>query len=200
VNKASALTKVIFWLHLPFFLVACSKKPVYFLSETLSDSIYTGNVWITIEINQREKQEINTVYGDFQLSAKFFYLRLKDPFGTTLGVLVWNTEEKEQIKIYDIYHQKILVISFSKGFNPKDLPQYFLGIKEQEKTWEVPNHGIIKYSFDKNSGQGKVKFEVKGFEVSWKFRSLNSVNKLLWDPALYQKLLEKEAQKELIQF
>ncbi|WP_028841641.1 hypothetical protein [Thermodesulfobacterium hveragerdense] len=199
-NKASALTKILFWLYLPFFLVACSKTPVYFFPEILSDSIYTGSVWITIEVNKRKKQEFNTVYGDFQLSTKFFYLRLKDPFGTTLGVLVWNTEEKEQIKIYDLYHHKILVISFSKGFNPKDLPQYFLGIKEKEKTWEVPNHGIIKYGFNKNSGQGKVKFEVKGLEVSWKFKSLNSVNELLWDPAFYQKHLEKEGQKELLQF
>ena len=196
VKKTIPIIKILLWIGFSVLIVSCGKNFFDSLPETLSEKIYVGSVWINLEVVKDEKKEINATYGDFQLSSNFFYLRLKNPFGVTLGIISWEISNKNQIKIYDFLNRKIIVVSFSKDFNPEDLPWYVIGAKEKEKIWEF-SKGAVFYRFDKEFKEGEIK--VDSFRASWEIKNLKYTEKPPWDPMFYQKNLEKEATEDLIQ-
>jgi hypothetical protein len=160
------LNKLIFIAF--FFIFGCCYKPSVQVRAPVK-KIYSGNLWLEIKTFNKNQTKTFSSYADFQVSEDFLYLRLKSPFNTTLGYGKWEASSFNTIEIFDLYHKKHYLINFQKKPELKNIPLYFLGMKEKSLNWDFLKISF-KYSFDEAKKEGMIISET--FQLRWKIKTL----------------------------
>jgi len=77
--------KFFVFLFFASLLCSCAKISVF----KKGTPIYTGKLWLDFTFRGRSIKRICT-YGEFKSCNQFFFLRIRGPFGSTLGELFWE--------------------------------------------------------------------------------------------------------------
>jgi len=140
----SGKVKSVFFLLLVISLCSCAKVSVLKKGETL----YTGKLWIDLTLKGKKTKRICT-YAEFKSCRKFFFLRIKGPFGATLGELFWEKKNSSLLRFYDFVSKK----------------SYFVYLPRE---FEFP---LVKEIPEKNEG----KVEMSFFSLKWKIKKRESL-------------------------
>ncbi len=177
-KTVQSLSKFIIILFL-FFISGCCHK-TYIPSRYVKGVFYSGKMWVRVKLITNSHIRTFSGYADFQAGDKFFYLRFKSPFNTTLGYIRWKVSSFNLIEIFDLYNKKHYLINLPKKSKLKMLPLYLLGLKEKTLNWNF-SRTYFKYYFDKNKKEGRIKVKVKSdvFQLKWKIKSISFTRNLI---------------------
>lgn len=165
-NTVKILNKILFLFILCFF-AGCSHK-VSSVVKAPYQGIYQGTIWWEIYIFNNNQTKIFSGYADFQAGEDFLYLKIKSPFGT-LGYGKWLISSFNLIEIYDLYHKKHFLIEIAGRPELRELPFYFLGLKEEKTKLELAET-FFYYFFDKERKEGVIDSNLLKFR--WKIKTL----------------------------
>ncbi len=164
--------KIIFLLILLLIFSGCAYKKTVSLEEFPQEikEIFEGSIWWEIiYFSNNETRAING-YGDFQTSKDFLFLKLKSPLSTTLGYGKWISSSPETIEIFDFYNKKHYLVLLNPNPDLQNIPFYFLGLKEPEKTFYFLKT-IFKYSFSQFNKEGTIISDI--LILKWRFKTIH---------------------------
>ncbi len=117
--------KAVFLLLLAVCLCSCARVSVLKKGEPL----YTGKLWLDLTLKGKKIKRICT-YGEFKSCKEFFFLRIKGPFGATLGEIFWEKKNPGLLRFYDFVSKKSYFVYLPNGFEfplIKEIPKKFKG-------------------------------------------------------------------------
>jgi len=162
------LNKFVFFLFL-CFIFGCCYKPLI-LRKVPAKRVYFGNLWLEVKFFTNNQTKIFSGYADFQASEDFLFLRFKSPLNTTLGYGKWEISSFNLIEIFDFYSKKHYLVTFQKQPELKNIPLYFMGLKEKTLRWDFLKTSF-EYSFSEEKKEGMISSEV--FQLRWKIKTLS---------------------------
>jgi hypothetical protein len=171
------------------FSFGCSYKAPP-LSKISAKNVYYGKIWWEITLFTNNETKTLSNYADFQVEEDFLYLRFKSPLNTTLGYGRWETSFYNLIEIFDLYNQKHYLIILEPKAELKDIPLYFLGLKEKNLTWNFLKTSF-NYSFLEDKKEGTISSKL--FILKWRFKELSISEDFI--PMLKDTSLFKDFQK-----
>jgi len=174
------------------FAFGCSYKAPS-LNKISTKNVYYGKIWWEITLFTNNETKTLSNYADFQVKEDFLYLRFKSPLNTTLGYGKWETSFYNLIEIFDLYNQKHYLIILEPKAELKDIPLYFLGLKEKILTWDFLKTSF-NYSFLEDKKEGTISSNL--FILKWRFKELSISEE--FTPMLKDTSLFKDFQKEEI--
>ncbi|WP_038057924.1 hypothetical protein [Thermodesulfobacterium hydrogeniphilum] len=153
-----------------------------------------GVIWWRVDLFKDRKVKSNAGYANFIVNKNFLYIELKTPMGSSLGLIKWDKNLFDKIKIYDFYHKKLYIIEIPQKFKTYEIPFYFLGLKER-KTEVVFSKIKIFYFFSKKEKKGILSSPY--FKLIWIIKKLE----LAKNEKNYFKISEEKFRKiKLINF
>ena len=171
------------------FSFGCSYKAPP-LSKISTKNVYYGKIWWEITLFTNNKTKTLSNYADFQVKEDFLYLRFKSPLNTTMGYGKWEISFYNLIEIFDLYNQKHYLIILEPKAELKDIPLYFLGLKEKNLTWNFLKTSF-NYSFLEDKKEGTISSNL--FILKWRFKELSISEDFI--PMLKDTSLFKDFQK-----
>lgn len=184
-----------FILFLIFFLFfGCSYKD-FPIGELTTKNVYQGSIWWEITLFTNNQTKIISNYADFQVGEDFLYLRFKSPFNTTLGYGKWEVSFFNLIEVFDLYNQKHYFIILETNPELKNIPLYFLGLKEKNQTWNFLKTSFI-YSFEEDKKEGIISSD--SLKLRWRFKNVSLTKE--FTPMLKDTSIFKDLQKIKITF
>jgi len=166
--KTAQLLSKFFFLYILCFALGCSYKAPP-LSKISPKNVYYGKIWWEITLFTNNETKTLSNYADFQVEEDFLYLRFKSPLNTTLGYGKWETSFYNLIEIFDLYNQKHYFIILEPKPELKDIPLYFLGLKEKILTWNFLKTSFY-YSFSEDKKEGTISSDL--FILKWRFKDI----------------------------
>ena len=166
-RTAQFLSKI-FLLFTLCFSFGCSYKASP-LSKISAKNVYYGKIWWEITLFTNNETKTISNYADFQAENNFIYLRFKSPFNTTLGYGKWEASFYNLIEIFDLYDKKHYFIVLEPKPELRDIPFYFLGLKEKNLTWSFLKTSF-NYSFLEDKKEGTI--SSKFFILRWRFKEV----------------------------
>jgi len=171
------------------FSFGCSYKAPP-LSKISTKNVYYGKIWWEITLFTNNETKTLSNYADFQVKEDFLYLRFKSPLNTTMGYGKWEISFYNLIEIFDLYNQKHYLIILEPKAELKDIPLYFLGLKEKNLTWNFLKTSF-NYSFLEDKKEGTISSNL--FILKWRFKELSISEDFI--PMLKDASLFKDFQK-----
>jgi hypothetical protein len=171
------------------FSFGCSYKAPP-LSKISTKNVYYGKIWWEITLFTNNETKTLSNYADFQVKEDFLYLRFKSPLNTTMGYGKWEISFYNLIEIFDLYNQKHYLIILEPKAELKDIPLYFLGLKEKNLTWNFLKTSF-NYSFLEDKKEGTISSNL--FILKWRFKELSISEDFI--PMLKDTSLFKDFQK-----
>jgi len=171
------------------FSFGCSYKALP-LSKISTKNVYYGKIWWEITLFTNNETKTLSNYADFQVKEDFLYLRFKSPLNTTMGYGKWEISFYNLIEIFDLYNQKHYLIILEPKAELKDIPLYFLGLKEKNLTWNFLKTSF-NYSFLEDKKEGTISSNL--FILKWRFKELSISEDFI--PMLKDTSLFKDFQK-----
>jgi hypothetical protein len=171
------------------FSFGCSYKAPP-LSKISTKNVYYGKIWWEITLFTNNETKTLSNYADFQVKEDFLYLRFKSPLNTTMGYGKWEISFYNLIEIFDLYNQKHYLIILEPKAELKDIPLYFLGLKEKNLTWNFLKTSF-NYSFLEDKKEGTITSNL--FILKWRFKELSISEDFI--PMLKDTSLFKDFQK-----
>lgn len=192
-KAVKALNKFILF-YIFFLIFGCSYKK-FSVSELPAKNVYQGSIWWEITIFTNNETKTISNYADFQARENFLYLRFKSPFNTTLGYGKWEASLFNTIEIFDLYNQKHYLIILKTNPEVKDIPLYFLGLKEKNQTWNFLKTSF-NYSFEESKKEGIISSNF--LKLRWRFKNISLIKE--FTPLLKDASIFKDLQKIEITF
>jgi hypothetical protein len=171
------------------FSFGCSYKAPP-LSKISTKNVYYGKIWWEITLFTNNETKTLSNYADFQVKEDFLYLRFKSPLNTTMGYGKWEISFYNLIESFDLYNQKHYLIILEPKAELKDIPLYFLGLKEKNLTWNFLKTSF-NYSFLEDKKEGTISSNL--FILKWRFKELSISEDFI--PMLKDTSLFKDFQK-----
>lgn len=137
-------------------------------SEGIGQKIYHGKLFIDGEIGLfGESSHSGAFYGYFYVEANRLLIQIRPPFGQE-NIISWKKNSQELLLVNPSQRKGLRVI-FS-GIAPfEDLPEYLLGLKEEEVSFRIgPYSG--KYRFYRDELKGEITSSL--FNITWKLKEL----------------------------
>jgi len=187
--KTAQFLSKIFLLFTLCFSFGCSYKAPP-LSKISTKNVYYGKIWWEITLFTNNETKTLSNYADFQVKEDFLYLRFKSPLNTTMGYGKWEISFYNLIEIFDLYNQKHYLIILEPKAELKDIPLYFLGLKEKNLTWNFLKTSF-NYSFLEDKKEGTISSNL--FILKWRFKELSISEDFI--PMLKDTSLFKDFQK-----
>jgi len=128
-------------------------------------------MWWEIHIFDNNQTKTLSGYADFQAGKNFLYLKFKFPFHTALGYGKWEVSSFNLVEIFDLYHRKHYLIKFINHPELKNLPFYFLGLKEKNLSWKFIKTSFY-YSFAEDKKEGLITSDF--LKLKWKIKNLST--------------------------
>uniref|UniRef100_A0A7V5K1L0 Uncharacterized protein n=1 Tax=Thermodesulfobacterium geofontis TaxID=1295609 RepID=A0A7V5K1L0_9BACT len=107
-----------------------------------------------------------------------------------MGYGKWEISFYNLIEIFDLYNQKHYLIILEPKAELKDIPLYFLGLKEKNLTWNFLKTSF-NYSFLEDKKEGTISSNL--FILKWRFKELSISEDFI--PMLKDTSLFKDFQK-----
>jgi len=167
--KTAQLLSKFFLLFILCFAFGCSYKALS-ISKVSPKNVYYGKIWWEITLFTNNETKTLSNYADFQVEEDFLYLRFKSPLNTTLGYGKWETSFFNLIEVFDLYDKKHYLIILEPNPELKEIPLYFLGLKEKNLTWNFLKTSF-HYSFLEDKKEGSISSDL--FILKWRFKNLS---------------------------
>ncbi len=191
-----SLQRILKFLIFTIIFIICFScaKPVYIEKYNNKKTFsFKGLIWWRIDLFKGKKAKLIVGFANFIATNDSLYIKLKTPIGSSLGLIKWNKNLSNKLKIYDFYHQRLYIIKIPKEFKTYEIPFYFLGLKKT-KAEIVFSKFKISYAFSKKKKKGILISPY--FRVFWIIKRLEPIKKKTED----FKVSEDKFKKILINF
>lgn len=147
-------------------------RETYYLlkSEGFGQKIYQGKLFVDGEFNfLRNGTQSGASYGYFYIGAERLFIQLKPPLSSEIFILWFR--HQQGIMLINPSQKKVFKINFINGVLLDDLPNYFLGLKENEKDWRIGFYSG-KYIFSQDEMRGEITSAI--LNITWRIKELRS--------------------------
>jgi len=166
--------RILFFIIFIFF-PSCSKISFYYPTKLISNQTFYGKIWWKLSFYKENNVQTFGGYADFEISIDYLYIKLKSPFGSTIGLIEWKKDFPREIIFYNLKEKKSFCFTFNTPLSLFEyLNLYFLGIKNKKAIWYIKKNKFI-YSFSFPEKKGKIRSSK--FYLEWKIKKIFKTNK-----------------------